>query len=493
VTSYLPYIISVVFPKLCVYAEIALFSRILSLRDFGLYGLVIAIGKFCDYSSAHWFRVGFLRMYHPGCAQSIQEQTDLGSTYRATLYCCAAAVLLSLPIIFVLVREDRAGFALVVFLNLVGTATRQAVLNTLRGESRAIIYAVIEVVKPTLNIAAGLLLARTIAATFLPVSIGVFGSSALIGVSLFAATWIQRRKRRGLDCVGDIVKFAWPLVFSGLLTAALAPLSRYQLQWSIGPSAVALYAAAYAITRQPLDLIFTGLNLSMFTDLMKRSDAEGTENAAKLLRSQITTLLLAILPVAGLIFAFSQDIVRILFDARYWPGVPALVPIMLVSAILFGMKNYAFDQGFYAARKTSWQVLTFVPMVLVQVLGTGALVPVYGLSGAVYGECLAGLVGIVCSATLVRRVFRIYFPWRNVLFGLAPVLGMVVMVRLAGDSGFHASLGARALMGLLVYVVGSCGIYVMLVYAPPQARRAQIAGNLDEMICGRHPSQRDAQ
>ena len=136
------------FPRMYTFLAIFIFSRMLSVPDFGLYVLAIAVGEFCDFAAGAWFRVGFLRRYHPGTMQSEETRLDLDPLYKMYLRCTAASVALCWISAFLLVGQERSTFAIVCSLYVIGNGTVQASLNTLRGESRGLLYLSIEAVRP---------------------------------------------------------------------------------------------------------------------------------------------------------------------------------------------------------------------------------------------------------------------------------------------------------------------------------------------------------
>ena len=294
--------------------------------------------------------------------QSEETRLDLNPLYKMYLRCTAASVALCWISAFLLVGQERSTFAIVCSLYVIGNGTVQASLNTLRGESRGLLYLSIEAVRPLSSLVLGFASVKLFHPTFAAAAFGVFGGNALIGIVTFSVIWSRRANRGGRDIVKEIIQNSWPLFFSSALVAIMNAANRYQLQWWLGPHAVALYGVA-SIGRQPIDMLYTALNLGAFTELMRCYDTDGPVPAARLLGRQIALMLAIALPAVVGLSLLAPEIVHLLFDRRYWVGTPEIVPIIAVTALIAGLKNYGYDQGFYMVHRTGKQALSMLPAV----------------------------------------------------------------------------------------------------------------------------------
>jgi O-antigen/teichoic acid export membrane protein len=435
------------------FLAIFLFSRILPVHDFGLYVFAVAVGEFCDYTTSAWFRVGFLRVYHRGTIDSDENRPDVTAVYKITLRCLAIAIVMCWISAVALVREDWLVFGAVTTLYVIANATMQASLNTLRGEGRAGAYALIESLRPLSNLSLGLLATKFIHPTFGVAALAVFGSNALIGVTALTTIWWHRAGRKGRNRVPEIIDYAWPLLLTCALTAAMNAADRYQLQWWLGPQAVALYAAALAIGRQPIDILLNALNLGSFTELMKSYDMAGAEAGARLLSRQITMMIGLALPAATGLTLLGPDILRLLFDHRYWTGTAELIPFVSLLALFSGIKTYGYDQGFYMANRVKEQVYSMLPSVIVGVGVSAVLIRFYGLAGAAYGGCIGFGASLLLTVILVRRALPGRLPWVEVAKIVIASLLMAIVVELARIYGLHDKLGLAAcvIAGIVAY------------------------------------------
>lgn len=456
--SLLAYGAGTFFPRMYAFLAVFLFSRILSVHDFGLYVLAIAVGEFCDYTTSGWFRVGFLRLYHSGTIESDADRLDLTAVYRTTLTCIVAAIALCWASAAILVPSDWMTFGIATTFYVIANGTVQASLGTLRGEGKAKSYAAIESLRPLSNITLGLAATKFIHPTFAVAAFSVFGCNAIIGVTTLAVIWMRRSGRPSRDRVEEIARYAWPLLISCFLTATMNAADRYQLQWWLGPHAVALYAAAYAIGRQPLDILFYALNLGSFTELMKAYDLKGPKAASELLGRQITLMLGITLPAAVGISLVAPDILHLLFDKRYWQDTAQLIPIICLMAVFAGLRSYGYDQGYYMLRKMRTQVISTLPAVMLGVSVSAVLIYYFGLLGAAYGGCVGFGASLTLSVILVRRALPGRLPWNEVGKIVVALLLMAVVVELTRLYGPHNKL---ALAGTIFAGIVTYGVAVL--------------------------------
>lgn len=417
------------------------------------YVLAIAVGEFCDTASSAWFRVGFLRFYHPGTFAQDGERFDVTPVYVSSLRCLGVAIALCWVSAFALVPSDPFAFGLATSIYVIANGTVQISLSTLRGEGRARTFAAVEALRPLANLALGLLALKLFHPSFAVAAFSVFGSNALIGVAALAMLWIGRARSGGRNWLPEIVAYAWPLVLSAVIAAAMNTADRYQLQWWLGSRAVALYVAAYSIGRQPIDILFNALNLGAFTELMKTYDMKGQEAASRLLGRQIALMLALALPAAVGLSLLAPDILHIFFDRRYWEGTAQIIPVACLMALFAGIKNYGYDQGFHMTRQMRKQVYSMAPSVVIGVGLTALLISRFGLAGAAYGTCVGFGCSLLLSVVLVRQSLPGRLPWHDVGKIVVCVLAMAAVVELSRYYGPHnkVALAATILAGMVVY------------------------------------------
>ncbi|MFD1191985.1 oligosaccharide flippase family protein [Phenylobacterium conjunctum] len=442
-------------PRFCALLAIFVYSRLLTVNDFGLYVLAIAIGEFSDQVTSNWFRVGFLRFYHPG--RIADGPYNLNSLFKFYAYCTLVGTALVWPISFIMVRTHTnwVAFAGATSLYVVGNGAVAACVNVFRGEGRAFAFAAMEMLRPLGALAAGVTATVLLVPTFRTCAYFGFGCHAAIGLTVLARIWPARGQGASTKgWVTEIVHYAWPLFFSCLLIALLNISDRSQLQWLLGPNAVALYAAAYAVGRQPIDVLLNAINVGSFTELVKAFDADGPTAGAAMLGKHITILLGLGLPAVAGVAALAAPIVHTLFDDRYWQAAPPLVPLAAGMALLAGLKSFGFDQAYYMLRRTGVQVVTLLVGAALGIVAGFLLVRSMGLVGAAYGAILGNLSALVVSGFIVYKLLPPHLIWSDIVKILFSVTLMVLALHAYPVANFDLwSLAGAVAVGAGTYLL----------------------------------------
>ena len=442
---------STLFPRLFAFLALFVYSRFLSVHDFGLYVFAIATGELCDYLCANWLRVGVLRFYHGPAERA--GAVNLTRAYAACLGCTGIALLAAWPMAIVFVRGDWLHFALVISLYIVGNGAGQLATSTLRAEQKPGMYLLVESIRPLANFAAGLVVLLAHQRSYFPVALAAFGAHAAIGVTALLVLWSRRRSGPASIAVRGMAIYAWPMAFAIGLNATIMSSDRYVLQWLLGPGAVALYSVAYSLGRQPLDIITFAFNLGGFSDLMRTFDRDGPAAAAALMRRQLTFLIALLAPGCIGLTLLASPLIHLLFDHRYWDHTPELIGVVAFAAVFAGIKMSGFDQVFHMRRRADIYAWSLAPAaVLTPALGA-VLIGAMGIKGAAIG----GLIGYAISCTLAGVIAQRLLPgtlaWREIgkVLAATAVMGLAVWLVRGVSGPAIVKVIAGVSSGMLVY------------------------------------------
>ena len=440
-------------PRLTSLLAVLVLTRLLSVPDFGLYALAMVTGDFCDMLMGVWFRNGFLRYYHGGRLSAASGGLDLGPILTWYALCTLSAAAFAWPIGYVLVRDDWPTFCCACSLYVVGTCTARFAMSVLRGEGKSSAYALLSFRGiATLPVAVGA--AYIFGATFRVCAYALFGAQAIVGVASCIAIWLARRSGESTrSWTPGIVRYAWPLLVSSCLYAVANSADRALIQLYLGTQAIAVYAAAYSIARQPLDMICNSLNIVTFSEIVKAHDTARSDRAKALIGRQIAVAAGASIPAFVGLSLLASPIARLLLDHRYWSSVPALVPPIALGALAYNMRNVAIDQVYYLRERTKLQMLTFLPGVLILPISAMLLIPIMGVSGAAYSVALGNLAGLAISSLIADRVVPLRPKAADIRAMASATLAMFVVVSIISQFGGSAGWTVPAAVGAgaLVY------------------------------------------
>jgi O-antigen/teichoic acid export membrane protein len=132
-------------------------------------------------------------------------------------------------------------------------------------------------------------------------------------------------------------------------------------------------------------------------------------------------------------------------------GAAQVTPWIAASAFLSGMTVYYFHTAFTLARRTKLLMAAMGLPAVVNLALNLALVPRFGLQGALWATLASYGLGALASYGLGRRVLSLPLPWQTLVKSTLAAGGMAVAVRLVPASGGVAELAAKAGIGGLAY------------------------------------------
>jgi O-antigen/teichoic acid export membrane protein len=251
---------------------------------------------------------------------------------------------------------------------------------------------------------------------------GVLEAGLIAAALLSAATvWLQWRDTGIRLCLSGqqrMLRYSLPLVGSGLLGFALTGLDRWVLADAIGPGDMAQYAIAAkfamlaALLLQPYLMWWSPRRFSML------QETDGTEKAA-IYAATGSVLSLLIVVAVGLSAPLA---VRWMFPPAYHDAMHYVPWLVLVMAI----KDSAelLNLGCYTGKHTHVQLLINLGGAIVGVAALLALVPAWGIWGAVVAMGFAQVLRLLLYYIVSQRLLPLPYPTH----GLVLMTGLTLAV-----------------------------------------------------------------
>ncbi|MFB6099924.1 MAG: flippase [Candidatus Nanohalobium sp.] len=193
-----------------------------------------------------------------------------------------------------------------------------------------------------------------------------------------------------------IVKYSWPLFFSGLMGFVLSWTDTIMIGYFTGSGAqIGIYNAAFPLARTLT--IFMGATTTIAFPIMSKLHGENRKKEMKKLYQTNTRWVLMFATPAFLIMAlFPEEILHLTFGREY---LPAANTLRILSAGMFagtlvgptGVILKSTDNQKYTMYNS---VFTTAANVLMNV----ALIPVFGILGAAYASIASSLIGNFAGA-----------------------------------------------------------------------------------------------
>jgi O-antigen/teichoic acid export membrane protein len=454
--AYALYFVANLAPKALMFALLLILTRLLPMEEYGLFMLVVTTAEICDMALGNWVRVYALRSEG---ASGVVRPRRLGRLIALTLG--MLVVSLAFATLSGLLRHDQgAAFALAVASYLLAFAPLRLALILLQIRRMHRAYATVETLR-----AGGTLTAATAAVwfagpTFLYATLGLAASTLTMGlVGLVLALRGVTPPQRARTGYGAAIAFGMPIMIASLLGYTLGSVDRYVVDMMMGPHAVAVLAAAYSLSRQPIDLFVGPLNSYAFPHLVRIYEQEGAEATGEMQAGLLTTLLIVGGAIAAGLGLLACPLLTIVLPADYRPDGAKLVPWIAVGSLFLIMKFFIFDNAFHLSKRTWLQPPTMLPPALIGVVLCLVLLPRVGIVGAGISYAVACGTACLMTALLTERLVPVPMPWGN----LAKIAGANLCACLALVATRNLVAGYGPVPVLVLSTASFCAVYAALL------------------------------
>lgn len=476
VRSTLIYAPAIVLTRISALLMLVISTRLINQTEFGLLTLVVTIGELTDSAVTNWLRVSLLRLGGKGDI----NRGSLILAGRVLIISTTLALLVAAAASHFVAGARWTEFGLAVGAYLVAGAVSRFALTVLQMQQRHTAYSMLEFLRAALQLA--LPVAATVIApgSFLAVSLG--SSAAVLIAGICAAAVASRRVCDGPSrfTYRELLAFGVPLVVMALVGFGLNSAERLFLNVYYDAAAVAIFAAAYSLARQPVDMIANAVNMGAFPEIVSKFDREGGKAAAAMLSRQLGLTLGLSLPVAGLLIGLSDAICALVLPAQYHGQVEPLFPIIVVSVLFSNVASFVYGNVIHAHKK---------PWLLVAADGSGSVITVvlslvlippmaaFGAALALAGGTAAGLAACVIIS---HRLTPVPLPLGSVMAsGLIAIVTSGVAAAVSGSLAetmpiVQLALGGGA--GSLVFLAGNALAFPSETLSLARRAQARFAG-----------------
>jgi O-antigen/teichoic acid export membrane protein len=425
-------------------------TRLMSPEAYGLLTLVVSVGELADMALSNWLRIAFLRLGGTG-------DISRGSVLRAlsvSALTTGLAIVLALAATPIIVPEDPVAFGFAVTSYLFAGAVVRFVLTLLQMRQRQAHYALLETLRAVLQIVLPVSVMLVGWHDFVVVSMAA-SAGALIAASIGAMTvvpgLVAGPARFGYR---ELLAFGIPLMVMALMGFGLNNAERIVLKIYHDAAAVALFAAVYALARQPIDMVGNAVNMGGFPEFVARFDRDGPAVAGRFLAEQMAVMLSLSLPVAALLVALAPDVTALVLPLAYQGHSQWLFPLIGLAVILANTKTFVFDNVVHAFKRPWLMIWSLAPGSTATIGLSFVLVPVFSTEGAAMALAGGALISLALSIVISRRLLKVPVPFR----AIAQSLAISLVAALAARAGAWALGDALPIFRLALG--GSVGVLV---------------------------------
>ncbi|MGD6831745.1 lipopolysaccharide biosynthesis protein [Sutcliffiella halmapala] len=439
-------------PAIISFASIAIFTRLLSPEEYGMYALVFAIAGIVNAVLFEWIKLSLLRYY-------LQLKNDLG--FFETIKISFIGLVITTFIIGAVVmlffkNTEFSPIIIMVTLTLSWTQSWNSVnLSLMRAKLSPKSYGWLAFSRTTL----GLLLGTTF----------IFAGFAEIGllIGLIMGTWITllyptfkywkmtvEPDYFRVDYVKKFLKYGMPLTITLLMGVVIHNSDRLIINYLLDSGATGIYAVTYDLTEQTIFTLMMIINLAAFPIAIKIMEEKGESAAFEQVKKNTGLLFLIALPAVTGFILISPNIVHLFLGKSFRGDAMLLIPYITIGAFLKGFKLYCVDIMFHLKQKTALQIFPVVIAAVINVVLNFTLIPVYGLEGAAIATVVAYAVAVILSWIIVHVQFdSLPFPLLNFIKIVASSCIMCIALW-----PLHERTGAVILIVQLIVGVSAFGI-----------------------------------
>ncbi|MCK0769386.1 oligosaccharide flippase family protein [Chromohalobacter canadensis] len=458
-------------PGLLNFLAIAIYTRLLSPSDYGIYALVVVWVGLVNVVCFQWIRLSLLRFF--------PANLDDPRRLLSTLLLAYTSVALTTGVVGVgvlLAVNDTAVRSLVLIaVPLVWVqAGFELSLELMRSQLNPLRYGLMAGVKAVIALGLGVLLITWGFGAFGPLLAMLVGMLAAV-VALGASLW--RGARPSLALLPDLkplLSYGLPLTATFALGFVVSSSDRFLLAALLNNEAVGIYTAGYDLVAHVIDLLLMTVNLAGYPLVVRALEQRGREAAREQLDRNGGLLLLIGIPVTLGFIVLAPQIVALMLGGAFHEGATQLVPWVALGVFMSCIRAFHFDLAFQLSEKTLYQVWINGGAALINVVLNLLLIPAFGLMGAAYATVIAYGVALALSVLLGRRLFAVSLVTRDNLKVLLCGAIMVACLWPLREASGTWALVEQVLLGAAVYTVSAFSMNVANVRELMFAKRRTV-------------------
>ncbi len=412
---------------------IAIYTRLLSPDEYGLYALVGAVVSLASVVGFQWLKSGLLRFR--------LVYAEHRSAFMSTLFLAFAILALISGLVGGMVAlwvEDRTvrllvpfGVAMLWVHSLFGLQLELARSDLTPGR-----YGLMALASAVLSLAFATVLIQAGFGVFGLLAGSILGALVPLAFSLRAQIRLVRPRLADPAIGRQLLIYGAPLTFTFALEFVVHSSDRLLIAWLLDEGAVGRYAVAYELAGQSIGLVATIVNLAAYPLAVRALEQSGPAQARQQLEHNFVLLLGLGLPAAAGVVLLAPNLAGVLLGEAFRASAPPIMVVVAGAVLIAKMKAFYSDLSFQLGRRTVYQIRISSFAALTNVLLNLWWIPRYGLIGAAWATLVAYAVGLALSIYWGRQVFRLPFPAVEALkIALATATMAVLLWPLLDHSG----------------------------------------------------------
>jgi len=438
------YFLARALPALLAIPALAIFTRLLSPHEFGVYIIAMTTIGLSQSMFFTWIGVTALRL--------LPQANDKPSFYSSLLICYAAVTLLAAAAGCVAVL---AGFGAALVAVTVATFALMSAFDlqlfVLRALLHSTSYLWISIARAVFTVLLGVA-----AAYFGTGALGLISSngvasvvSLLLMVAFSALPLLPQKARR--DDMRQVLGYGLPLAGGFIAEAVTVNVDRLLLASFRGSAEAGIYGSAYGIASRLITAATEPVGTAGFSLAIHKFETEGAAAASEQLKRNTAFLLFIGVPTAVGLMLVAPDLVDLLLGEDFRSGALAVIPPLALAGLLIAVRQQYCEACFHLARRTRLYATVSTLNMIVSVVGCAVGVWKFGATGTAYALALTQFYSVLSTAYVGNRIFPAGFPWTDAAKILVATVAMALAVQVVPAGNGIVSLVGQAAAGAVVY------------------------------------------
>ena len=453
---------------LAAFGGIFVYTRLLSAEEYGRYALMFSVLAVVHTLSLTWVEASAYRYTTKAEAEGTLPdhfKTAFSMMKRALLF---SAVLLAVLLVatwdYPAYRIFVPLFALLMPLNVI----IKIALEAHRASQRVRRYMLTSTTKILLGFLVGTFAAWQLKLGAISPFVGLL--SAAICLALVEAPWMLKTARSGQikpQRQSEWLRYGIPMALALVLDILLSASDRFLIAYFIDEAAVGGYAAGYGVADKTVLMLCSWVAMAGSPILLRAYDQGGIDAVQKPARSFAKLLFLIGIPAAAGLAMVAGPLSTAMVGESLRDQARQIIPWIAWAGLLNGFLIHYVSESYTLARNTRLRAQLMTVPVIANIVLNLALIPSYGVMGAVYATVLTYAGAVLLLGYFGRRLAPLPMPWRDVIFIIIASALMWPAINIMPELGGWAELILKVAAGgatylCLVYLFNTGGIRELL-------------------------------
>lgn len=453
------YMAAFALPGLLGFFSFGIYTRLLTPVEYGVYSVGVSMAFLIGNICYGWIRFSIARF------QAEAHETNF---IPFALACFAATTILVAPVVGgggILLFGEAAFVVLAILAMAVAQALFEITQEMRRARHQSGAFARSTIGRSLLSFSISVTLAYVYARGAM-LLVGIAAGFAVMASTFFVSQgrWSETRPEAQRSLEGGLIRrflrYGMPLALSGLVFSGNSTLVRILVGGVLGAEAIGHFGAALDVTSQLCGILAGSVTSIMGPMAIAAFRKGGAALAQQELRSGVVLFLGILIPAMAGVAVVAHPFAEVISGSAFEDTIGALLPLLVLSRGLNVFAQYYLHLGFQLVEKPIRQVVCGGATLVTNVLLNLALTRYFGLMGAVWALVIADLVGVIVSLILLRPVFAMPLPGRQI--GL--ILVSTVVMALSCVFLQETMRGASAATHLAVTIPAGILVYAGLGY-----------------------------